>query len=182
MYGMDAMQYEFTLPADYDMEIIRERVRRLGHMFDHRKGLGLKAFLIRTAGVGGSSVNQYAPFYLWNAADAMGRFLVGGGFHNIVRDFGRPPVRHWTVLAALAGPARHAPVRSATRHVATLSWGAEPAAPAPHPQLHTAVVAFDAYRWEVVRFSLWATESPEDPEATERYEVLHLSAPPSEGF
>ncbi|WP_344618454.1 DUF4865 family protein [Dactylosporangium salmoneum] len=175
---MIAMQYELTLPADYDMGIIRERVRRGGHALDDRPGLGIKAYLIRTKGVGGSPVNQYAPFYLWNSADAMAHFLVGGGgFHNIVRDFGRPPVRHWTGVAAIEGPARGAPVRSATRTVAPLAWGQELSAPVARPGLHTAAVAFDPHRWELVRIALWASDEPEDPEATERYEVLHVSAP-----
>jgi hypothetical protein len=34
----------------------------------------------------------------------MAHFLVGGGgFQNIVRDFGRPVVRHWTGVAAVTG-------------------------------------------------------------------------------
>jgi hypothetical protein len=61
---MHAMQYEITLPADYDMEIIRERVATRGAALDDFAGLGLKAYLIRERGVDGSPVNQYAPFYL----------------------------------------------------------------------------------------------------------------------
>lgn len=97
---MLAMQYSLTLPADYDMGIIRERVRRNGHALDDRAGLALKAYLIRVRGVDGSQVSQYAPFYLWNSPAAMTQFLIGGGgFQNIVRDFGRPPVSQWTVIA-----------------------------------------------------------------------------------
>ena len=61
---MHAMQYRLTLPADYDMEIIRRRVARKGHLLDDWEGLGLKAYLVRERGVHGSPVNQYAPFYL----------------------------------------------------------------------------------------------------------------------
>ncbi|GAA4261963.1 DUF4865 family protein [Dactylosporangium darangshiense] len=178
MYGMDAMQYELTLPTDYDMGTIRERVRRNGHALDERAGLGLKAYLIRTAGVDGSPVNQYAPFYLWNSAAAMTGFLIGGGgFQNIVRDFGRPPVRHWTAVATLAGPARDEAPVAATRLVAPLAWGEELPELAERPGLHTAAVAFDMYHWQLVRFALWSTPDPHDPGATERYEVLHVSAP-----
>lgn len=93
---MYAMQYEITLPADYDMGIIRDRVATRGHALDDRGGLGLKTYLIRERGVAGSPVNQYAPFYLWHDVGAMKDFLMGGGgFQGIVRDFGRPPVRHW---------------------------------------------------------------------------------------
>jgi hypothetical protein len=91
-----AKQYEITLPADYDMQIIRKRVADGGRVLDDRAGLGLKAYVIRERGIDGSPVNQYAPFYLWNDTGEMARFLVGGGgFQNIVRDFGRPAARHW---------------------------------------------------------------------------------------
>lgn len=178
MYGMDAMQYELTLPTDYDMGIIRDRVRRGGHALDDRAGLALKAYLVRTAGVAGSPVNQYAPFYLWHTPAAMTQFLIGGGgFHNIVRDFGRPPVHHWTVAAALTGPARTRPPLSASRTIAPLAWGEDLPELVEHPDLHTAAVAFDPYRWQLMRFALWTTPTPPDPDATEHYEVLHVSTP-----
>ncbi|GAA3453080.1 DUF4865 family protein [Dactylosporangium matsuzakiense] len=177
MYGMDAMQYSLPLPTDYDMGTIRERVRRNGHALDDREGLGFKAYLIRTAGVDGSPVNEYAPFYVWNSAPAMTQFLLGGGgFQHIVRDFGRPAVQHWTVVSAVQGPARDQPPLSATRTVTPLEWGAELPAPTVGADLHTAVVAYDPSRWELLRFELWSA-AHRGP-----YEVLHLSAPSSEGF
>ncbi len=72
---MQAMQYEITLPADYDMAIIRDRVARKGALTDDFDGLGLKVYGIRELGVDGSPVNQYAPFYLWASLDGMNRFL-----------------------------------------------------------------------------------------------------------
>ncbi|MFJ4780041.1 DUF4865 family protein [Streptomyces sp. NPDC088762] len=193
---MYASQYEIDLPADYDMGIIRERVAAYGHLLDDREGLGLKAYLVRERGVDGSPVNEYAPFYLWNDIGAMGRFLVGGaGFQGIIRDFGRPPVRHWTGLAALAGPARSAAPAAATRRLTALPGG-----PGPDPVglelagrieretaaleelarrdgVHTAALAVDPRDWQLLRFVLWADAAPQDEDATERYQVLHLSAP-----
>ncbi|MFG2875615.1 DUF4865 family protein [Streptomyces sp. NPDC048337] len=193
---MYASQYEITLPADYDMRIIRKRVADHGHLLDDRAGLGLKAYLVRERGVDGSPVNQYAPFYLWNDIGAMGRFLVGGaGFQGIIRDFGRPPVRHWTGLAALAGPARTAVPAAASRRLTALPDG-----PGPDPDglglaerieretrelaelarregVHTAVLAVDPRDWRLLRFVVWADTVPQDEDATERYQVLHLSAP-----
>ena len=61
---MYAMQYEIALPADYDMDIIRERVRTTGHLMDGFPGLEFKAFLIREKAKGASE-NSYAPFYVW---------------------------------------------------------------------------------------------------------------------
>ena len=43
--------------------------------------------------------------------------------------------------------------------------------------VHTTALAFDPLRWHTVRFTLWEHAVPADEPATERYEVLHLSAP-----
>ncbi|WP_129841310.1 DUF4865 family protein [Streptomyces sp. RFCAC02] len=193
---MYAKQYEITLPADYDMEIIRDRVAAGGHVLDDRAGLGLKAYVIRERGVGGSPVNQYAPFYLWNDPGAMAAFLVGGGgFQNIVRDFGRPAVHHWTGIAHVAGPARRATPRAASRRLTAAppdsdadgtglgpaEWIARETAAlhtlAAHDGVHTAALALDPTHWQSMRFVLWADTAAEDGTATEHYEVLHLSSP-----
>ncbi|MFD4475235.1 DUF4865 family protein [Streptomyces sp. NPDC058471] len=100
---MHAMQYEITLPADYDMGIIRNRVADKGHLLDKYPGLGAKAYLIRERGADDSPVNQYAPFYLWNTPEGMNSFLWGPGFQGIVDDFGRPEVQHWGGVAFAEG-------------------------------------------------------------------------------
>ncbi|MGW2838581.1 DUF4865 family protein [Streptomyces sp. NPDC001493] len=193
---MYAKQYEITLPADYDMEIIRKRVAVGGPTMDDRAGLGLKAFVMRERGVNGSPVNEYAPFYLWNDTGAMAQFLVGGGgFQNIVRDFGRPAAHHWTGIACHTGPAREAAVRSASRRLTPIPAdpdlrgdglglaaligreAEELRALARREGVHTAALAFDPHAWQLVRFVLWADAVAPDEDATERYEVLHLSAP-----
>jgi hypothetical protein len=192
---VDALQYEITLPADYDMGIIRHRVATRGHALDDRAGLGLKAYLTRERGAQGSPVNEYAPFYLWNDTAAAAHFLVGGGgFQGIVADFGRPVVRHWTGLAHEPGPAAAARPRSASRRrtpvpVLTDPDGlaafvaAEVAALARHARrdgVHSAALGLDPAAWELVRFTLWEPAAVpgdgEDADA-ERYAVLHLSAP-----
>ena len=191
---MYATQYEITLPADYDMQIIRKRVAGAGHVFDDRAGLGMKAYLIRERGVAGSPVNQYAPFYLWNDGGAMAHFLVGGGgFQNIVRDFGRPVVRQWTGLACHAGPAHGATPQAAARRLTPVpddpgGTGTGLATLIEQETerlrelgrrdgLHTAALAVDPHHWQLVRFTLWADAAAEDADAAERYEGLHLSAP-----
>ncbi|MGK5638570.1 DUF4865 family protein [Streptomyces sp. URMC 126] len=189
---MYAMQYEITLPADYDMGIIRDRVATRGHALDDRAGLGLKAYLIRERGHGGSPVNQYAPFYLWRDGGAMAEFLVGGGgFQGIIADFGRPAVHHWTGVACHAGPARGTTPRAASRRVTPLPAAEDPGAltalvaeetarlaqAAGRAGVHTAALAVDPRHWALLRFVLWEHEVPEDEEATERYEVGHLSSP-----
>ncbi|MFE1176743.1 DUF4865 family protein [Streptomyces sp. NPDC058773] len=183
---MHAMQYAVTLPADYDMEIIRDRVRTKGPLLDDYEGLGLKAYGIRERGVDGAPVNQYAPFYLWADPGAMNRFLLGDGFRGVVRDFGRPAVQHWQGLFHRPGPAAGALPRAFTRRTAPLTEDADAAAlteraVAGHEELattdgvHTTALALDPRRWELVHFTLWADDAPRS--AGDRYRVLHLSAP-----
>ena len=62
---MIAMQYSFTLPADYDMGIIDRRIRDRGPGTDGLPHLGFKAYLSARKGEFGSAENLYAPFYLW---------------------------------------------------------------------------------------------------------------------
>jgi hypothetical protein len=178
-----------TLPADYDMHIIRDRVRRGGHALDNRAGLALKAYLIRERGVAGSQANQYAPFYLWNTAAAMTDFLIGGGgFQNIVRDFGRPSVSQWTGITTVRGNLERPPT-TATRRIVPLPQPlsgdaavsiddalADLRALTGKPALHTAALAFNPTDWSLLHFALWH-DIPADLPATDRYEVLHLSAP-----
>jgi hypothetical protein len=189
-----AKQYEITLPADYDMAIIRKRVADYGHLLDERAGLGLKAYLIREKGVEGSPVNEYAPFYLWNEVGAMSHFLVGGGgFQGIVRDFGRPTVRQWTGVARFPGGSADDVPRAASRRQVLVpadtdgsgtglaEWVAgaveEAAELSRRSGAHTVALAVDVSHWRLLEFALWADAVPGDVVADERYQVLHLSQP-----
>ncbi|MCB2175719.1 MAG: DUF4865 family protein [Actinomycetales bacterium] len=193
---MYAMQYEITLPADYDMQIIRTRVATGGRALDDLPGLGVKAYAIRERGVLGSPVNEYAPIYLWNDTGSMARFVAGGGgFQNIIRDFGRPVVRHWTGLACHAGPSRAPYPRSASRRLTPIPAGPGPDATglglataieqgvddlrqlAGQDGVHTAALAIDPHHWQLARFVLWNEAVATDEDETERYELLHLSGP-----
>jgi hypothetical protein len=195
---MYAMQYPIALPADYDMEIIRKRVAAASPMLDDRAGLGFKAYLLRERGVAGSPVNEYAPFYVWRDTAAMADFLLrGGGFQNIIRSFGRVPVQSWLGVVVLPGPARGERAAVATRRVSPVP--ADQAAAqdgmglkeltdrevealrrlASRPDVHTAALAVDPHTWQSVRLVLWrdGADPADAAEATERYEVLHVSAP-----
>ncbi|MFE9865736.1 DUF4865 family protein [Streptomyces sp. NPDC005506] len=185
---MHAMQYEITLPSDYDMGIIRTRVATRGHLLDTFPGLGIKAYLIRERGEH-SPVNQYAPLYLWKAPEGMNAFLWGPGFQGIVDDFGRPEVQHWTGLSYAEGPASAALPRTATRHRAPIPASvapadaveaalAESATSAKAPGAVATALAVDPRHWELLHFTLWEHDAPEAP--GERYEVLHLSMPERE--
>ncbi|MET7900783.1 DUF4865 family protein [Streptomyces sp. NPDC005355] len=184
---MHAMQYRITLPADYDMKIIRHRVETKGPLLDDFPGLGLKAYGIRERGVDGSPVNSYAPFYLWTAPEAMNRFLWGAGFQGIVRDFGRPAVEHWQGLAFARGPAATAVPRAATRRTVAVPDSDDPATAvdgalaqlrerAGAEGVYATALAIDPRGWELVHFTLWEDVAP-TAEPGDRYQVLHLSAP-----
>ncbi|WP_067506739.1 DUF4865 family protein [Actinoplanes sp. TFC3] len=168
------MQYEITLPADYDMGIIEHRVATRSHATDDFPHLGVKAYAVRRIGRHGSAVNAYAPLYLWNDPAGMNAFLYGP-FSGIVTDFGRPAVRTWVGTSFRRGAGDAAPV-FATRHVSSLAVGVPP----PEFDLegaHSQAVGVDASRWEVVRFTLWSQVPREvDPAAT-AFDILHVSAP-----
>jgi hypothetical protein len=177
------MQYELTLPADYDMGIIRHRVKTRGHRTDDFEGLAYKAYLIRERGKDDSPVNQYAPFYIWASASGMNRFLWGGGgFAGIVTDFGRPPVKHWTGAAYAAGPAIDKIPTAANRWTQKLDAGTDPtdeiskaieeaSTIAEDSDVHSVSVAVDPYNWEIVRMTIGTKMSPGG------YQILHFSSP-----
>lgn len=180
------MQYEVTLPADYDMKIIRHRVATKGPLLDNLPGLGIKAYVIRERGVDGASANEYSPFYLWTGVAGMNNFLWGGGFASFCGAFGRPTVQHWSGLAFATGPALSTPPAGATRRTELIAPDTDPAESieraleglrehSTNPAVHSTALAIDTRAWELVHFTLWHRIAPE---ATgQRYEVLHLSTP-----
>lgn len=184
------MQYPIALPADYDMEIIRTRVRTRGGALDDRRGLGCKAYCVREVGVDGSPVNQYAPFYLWADSTAAAEFLWGGqGFDGIVRDFGRPQVRTW-VPAAVAGGTRapsdvtrawvrtEAIDRDADLVAVAGGLAARVNARAQHPEVHLALAGIDPATWQAVEFTTLAgTGDATTPAGATLFTVLHISQP-----
>ncbi|MFE9425544.1 DUF4865 family protein [Kitasatospora sp. NPDC006697] len=182
---MQAMQYEITLPADYDMGIIHRRVAERGHLLDAFPGLGLKAYLVRERGQDGSPVNQYAPFYLWNTTAGRNAFLAGPGFRGLCADFGRPEVRSWPGLAFHRGPESGSTPRAAVRRLTPVRPGTDPgaqldeavaeaAALSGTAGLHSIALGLDAARWELVLFALG---TPELDLPGDRYRVHHLSEP-----
>ncbi|MFI9272762.1 DUF4865 family protein [Kitasatospora sp. NPDC052896] len=182
---MQAMQYAITLPADYDMGVIRRRVADRGHLLDDWPGLALKAYLIRERGVAGSPVNQYAPFYLWRSTEGMNGFLWGPGFRALCADFGRPEVRQWGGLAFRDGPDRSRPPVAATRRTEPIPPGEDPVEvidralarlPDHRSGTHCTALAVDTTAWELLVFTLWS-DPPAADVPGEHYQLLHLSSP-----
>lgn len=185
---MYAMQYAIPLPTDYDMQIIRDRVTRGGPLFDGFPGLGFKAFLVREKAAGAPH-NEYAPFYVWNDIDGMRAFCWGEpGFSAIVRDFGRPPIRDWTIVGATEGPVALDAARSFTIRTVPLPDGATPShviGGMTEEFLATAtattarrVAAVDVTTWTVVLAELSGVPVSYDGDTT-AYEVLHVSSGPA---
>ena len=197
---MFAMQYEITLPADYDMAIIHRRVAERGHLLDDFPGLGLKAYLIQERGVAGAAVNQYAPFYLWPQIQSIWPFVTGPGFKGLTNSFGPVAIRSWAGLDVEIGSG-FAPdhVLSASRQLISIDPASDLAAlredeaarqhrlvgAADGPALHA--TALDIEHWRLLRFALWtvpvaAISDHGDPAAhpefpVTRYQVLHMSTP-----
>lgn len=85
---MIATQYKITLPSDYDMNIIRERVKNNGHKTDGFIELRFKLYLITEKGVNNNLQNSYCPLYLWKGSNGLNKFLFNGYYDNILNSFG----------------------------------------------------------------------------------------------
>ena len=179
---MLAMQYNFVLPADYDMAIVDRRIAEKGRALDGLPGLRAKAYLSARRGRDGGE-NLYAPLYVWDEAAAMDDFLAGPGFAGVADAFGWPSVRVWLVWRARLAP-EVAQARFATREIATI---------APHAPLEAlraeerdeteaamatgalaAVAGFEPTTWTRVRFRLWR-EPPQWRDGLALYDVGHVS-------
>jgi hypothetical protein len=182
---MIAMQYGFTLPADYDMAIIDRRIADKGKFTDGFPGLVFKAYLItRKTDPLGPGENRYAPFYLWESASAMNTFLCGPGFAAVTQSFGWPMVNTWSAwwsrISDRVAEARFAsielmPVQShanlgelqaAECRLAAASMETEGAL--------AAVAGFNPSNWNVVRLRLWKRPPPSMTTGT-IYAIGHLS-------
>jgi len=186
---MFAMQYSFTLPADYDMGIIRNRIAEKGPALDRYDGLDFKAYLLadRADRALGSREHLYAPFYLWPDAEQMQIFMEGPVFPGVAGAFGWPSIRTWPVWNAhLSAEARKA--RFATRETAPIVpfTALADLKEAEHEALLNdisdgavaAVSAFEPTGWTSLRLRLWR-DLPDLPAAPNRqfYAVGHVSQP-----
>ncbi|WP_217182954.1 DUF4865 family protein [Streptomyces sp. AC495_CC817] len=182
---MYAMQYQVGLPADYDMEIIRERVRTKGSLLDGFAGLEFKAYLIQEKAQGAPR-NAYAPFYVWRDIDGMRSFCWGEpGYSSIVRDFGRQPIQDWTVHTLVGGPADYSQARSLSMRSVPLPLGAAPVdcldaiteqfLAGVSESTVALVSAVDVTTWNVVLVELSSDPADQNDADSANYEVLHVS-------
>ncbi|RCW23326.1 uncharacterized protein DUF4865 [Ciceribacter lividus] len=184
---MIAMQYSFTLPADYDMEIIDRRIREKGPLLDGFPRLRFKAYLsAKKQDVGfASTENLYAPFYLWDEPEGIDSFLGSPGFAALTRDFGWPSIKTWQVWQALLAADLSA-ARYATRNIkaippySNLAEQREMAVANARSSLKAgalaAIAAFDPTTWQELQFCLWRAV-PVATATVQLYVVGHISQP-----
>lgn len=177
---MLAMQYSFTLPADYPMEIIRQRIATAGPLLDNCPQLMVKAYLYALKGEHGAE-NRYAPFYLWNSSQGMSEFLLGQGFVGLTQSFGWPQVDHWLPWLTHFD-------RAQLSHARFASIERRPIAPFSNlsrlrsrqradPLALASVTAFDPAAWQLLHMRLWRTLPARCSRAAQWYAVGHVSAP-----
>lgn len=186
---MIAMQYSFTLPADYNMDVIRQRIATKGHLMDTFPGLVFKSYLYadQTDSLSAGPENLYAPFYVWHNSDSMNAFLASEDFAGLARTFGWPVVRTWSVWQALGSEALGNAVTATRQTIAIEPFSDLPALRtveterARNDVLHTgavaAVAAYDPTSWTVVRFRMWADEGPGAAARQCKCRVGHVSYP-----
>lgn len=182
---MLAMQYSIPLPHDYHAEQIRARVSERKALFDDHAGLLHKSFIYS------EKDHIYAPFYIWKDVSEAKEFLLDDLFKGVVSTFSRHRVRSWIVVSMRYGNRASVPTY-ARREIDPLPpeeslsiWSThekeqQEALITNHPGLYLHVVALDADRWEVLRYSLWESAAAAPKAATDcyqSYDLLHVSEP-----
>lgn len=188
---MIAMQYSFTLPADYDMSIVDRRVKEKGHALDNHQPLVFKAYLIarKDDPATRSRENAYAPFYLWHDCDDLSDFIGCAGFDGLVNSFGWPSVRTWPALICTEQGGALSLARFASREVVSIAPFSDlgalrrvecELARAAVQEAHAvlALSAFEPTTWTLVRFRMWRdAKSLPDAAHVQAYDVQHVSNP-----
>lgn len=85
---MIATQYKIILPSNYDMNIIKDRVKNNGHKTDGFEDLKIKLYLITEKGENNNLQNSYCPLYIWKDSKGLNKFLFDGFYDNIITSFG----------------------------------------------------------------------------------------------
>lgn len=177
---MLAMQYCFTLPADYPMEIIRQRIANSGHLLDNAPQLIIKAYFYALKGEH-SAENRYAPFYLWNSSSGMREFLLSSGFVGLTQSLGWPQVNHWLPWFTQFDRARLHDARFASvthQRIQPFSDLAQLRDQQyAQPEALASISAFDPANWQWMQMHLWRALPTQVSDDTQCYCVGHISAP-----
>ena len=182
---MLAMQYSIQLPHNYDDRLIAERVQQRRDAFDGLPGMYHKAFLYN------KTDKLYAPFYVWENLQYARHFLLDELFRGVIKSFSRPRVRDWFVMEQHYGNRELKPgfaLREVDRIAPDMSLEqmleqerAQQQLLLKNDALYYHLVAFDADRWELIRYHLWRDEQSAKYAAigdcVQSYKVLHVSEP-----
>jgi len=186
---MIAMQYKITLPSDYNMDIIRNRVSDKGYLADNLQGLDFKAFLISEKGNFSNNENMYAPFYVWSKDMGMIDVVLGDFFQGIITSFGWQKISNWIVLHSSKSENNIFP-KYALQETITIPTFTDLKAlreqevnrnkeVMDNPHMKYSIVAFNPENWSLVRFQI--ADNLEDNSVNnsqiEKYEVLYLASP-----
>jgi hypothetical protein len=177
--------YAHRLPADYDIDIIRNRASARGHLYDAVPELYFKGFLLRERGRFGAIANEYSALYLWRRDEAFHDFLVNGRFKSVTDSFGRPQIETRFVLDALKGEGSEA--RFLTKQEQDIPVDADLTSAfaeeiarnreaAKEVGVVAAAVGVDAQNWKFTRVLL-SEKEPAGREQGTAYQVLYLARP-----
>jgi heme-degrading monooxygenase HmoA len=163
---MIVMQYRFTLPADYDMAVIEQRINHSGAKLDGFPGLLFKTFLFSRREEAHVTENRYAPLYVWQNAQAMTRFLQSAGFKKLTADFGWPEIETWLTLRL--------PEVERVKNAAWLSIAKTPILP--HDDLASLALESQLCAWDVSRWQLLQVDMGDAPVAgRENYRIGYVA-------
>jgi hypothetical protein len=182
---MMIVQYAHRLPADYDIQIMRDRAKARGHLFDAIPDLYFKSFLLRERGRFGANQTEYGALYLWRKDGGFRDFLVDGRTGSITDTFGRPVIESRFALDALKGEGRDARfLYKQEQDIApdadlTSAFAEEIARnreAAKQAGVVVAVVGADVQSWKFTRVLL-SEKAPTGHEQGTAYQVLYLAQP-----
>ena len=169
---MIAMHYRFTLPADYDMGLIEARIASNGARLDGFPGLLFKAYLYGRHDEAALPCreNRYAPFYVWQSAEAMRSFIVSEGFAALTRQFGWPHIETWQLLSV--------PQMEDLNQARVAILRRTPIAPhSSLAELHTGAMlsGWDLSRWQWLEVDLLASLPQAIPAGADAYRIGYLA-------
>jgi hypothetical protein len=188
---MIAMQYSFTLPADYDMSIVERRVQEKGHFLDNHSPLAFKAYLIARKDdlVTRSHENVYAPFYLWRDCEGLRDFISSAGFTGVAHSFGWPSIRSWPAIICHKQAGELSLSAFASREILPIAPFSDLAelqgveceladAAIIEGNALLALSAFEPSTWTIVRFRIWRdAKCLSNAGNIQSYNVQHVSNP-----
>ena len=174
------MQYTVRAPSGFDLVKAGEHVHQRLPLFENLDGLVLKLYLFDPQD------GLYAPVYIWRDMEAAQRFLIGDLFQGVVASFGRPRVRSWQILDFYQADTNISS-GSACREIDQVEDGEKLStivkrenvvhrSQIGQPGILIRLSALDPDRWEIVRFSVWSSETAMPPCEADCRNIYHLLA------